>query len=399
MVLQSVPLRVRLLSSASLILLGASVSAALSVPAASQTIYPPVYQQPTYGYPTPSYGYPNTGWQQQQLSPQAQALYAAPGQVPGQTQAQFGTGPSQTAPSAAVVDPPGGVAGYNAPGAMAQGIRGQLLARSARGVGLRAGFTEEVGRLNISVDQVAPALEGRFDFRPLLVEGMVIPPVITEVREVGELENDKLVRLSLGTYRIVAPARLALKVPNWRDYLNISTVPTTPFRGPDFVPRTEEERASYEQLAEQARLDGIEEARALFAVNLSRLIRDYDGMRLYHSLAGSGAVSLPKVSRTGNDLSVTEHGNRAAVGNVTLELIVSPSFKLASKSAYLGDRTVPQRPTPRSQPGAEPPPPPPQRPAGVPTSNAAPASSTSTAAQANKAAQVAAQVAAPPPER
>ena len=125
MVLQSVPLRVRLLSSASLILLGASVSAALSVPAASQTIYPPVYQQPTYGYPTPSYGYPNTGWQQQQqLSPQAQALYAAPGQVPGQTQAQFGTGPGQSAPSAAVVDPPGGVAGYNAPGAMAQGIRG-----------------------------------------------------------------------------------------------------------------------------------------------------------------------------------------------------------------------------------------------------------------------------------
>ncbi|MFG1270550.1 type IV secretory system conjugative DNA transfer family protein [Xanthobacter sp. DSM 14520] len=389
MVLQSVPLRVRLLSSGSLIFLGASVSAALSVPAAAQTVYQPVYQQPAYGYPTPAYGYPSAGWQQQQqqLSPQAQVLYSAPQQVPGQSQAQFGPGVGQTAPLAAVVDPPGGVGGYNAPGAMAQGIRGQLLARSARGIGLRAGFSEEVGRLNIAVDQVAPSLEGRFDFRQLLVDSMVIPPVITEVREVGELENDKLVRLSLGTYRIVAPGRLALKVPTWRDYLNISTVPTMPFRGPDFVPRTEEERATYEQLAEQARLDGIEEARALFAVNLSRLIRDYDGMKLYHSLAGSGAVSLPKVSRTGNDLSVTEHGTRAAVGNVTLELIVSPTFKLASKSSYLGDRAVPPRPTPRSQ--SESPPPPP-RPAGIAPSSMAPAS-----AQATKAAQIAAT----PPEQ
>lgn len=320
--------------------------------AAAQYVYSPYTTgvQP-YGarpyYGAPAYGVPG---QQTGVQPGIGAQL----QMPGQTNATFVDPAVSQAPAAGLpVDPPGGLGGYNAPGGMGSGIRRDLLSRAARRAGLRAGFQAECSRLTQSIEQFAADFDRRFDFTPMIVDGTIVPPVITEVREVAEQKNAGLVYLSLGTYRIVSQARLALKLPSWRDYLVLSKSYGSR-SAPDFPPRTDEELRFYEAEEARGREDGISDARELFEVNLSRLERDYKGMKLYHELAAAGAVSLPKIQRHGSSLSLSDGGQRASVGNMEVKLLVTPSFQRASTSAYLGNRKVPPRPMPKPVPKREP---------------------------------------------
>ncbi|WP_234053728.1 MULTISPECIES: type IV secretory system conjugative DNA transfer family protein [unclassified Xanthobacter] len=325
-----------------------------ALPASGQMMMYPYPQAAVYGYPQAGAGYPQVGavnpiLAQQQMLQQQQALrqYGMGQQSPGQSQAEFVSGTAAnagTGTTPAFVDPPGGVTGYNAPGGAPSGIRADLLSRSARKTGLRTGFAEEAGRINLALERTAAAFYGRFDFRRLLVDGIVIPPVITEVRQVGQQQSDRLVHLAQGTFRIAVPARISLTAPTWRDYLDVQPR-SVASRGPDLLPQNEAERRTYEEVAEAARADGIEEARALFEVNLARLERDFAGMKLYHDLARRGAVSLPKVTQQQRALALSDGGARAVVGATTVELVVTPTFRQAAPAAYLGQRSVPARST------------------------------------------------------
>lgn len=330
----------------------ASMTAALlsSLPAAAQ--YMPTYGYPVYmpgGYAVPgSMGMPGG------VMPGG---YAVPGQVgtpgqaaqgnmvimPGQAQAVFVAPPAQTAagsPPVVAVDPPGGLEGYNAPGGNAPGsgsstgIRTALVERSARAQGLLDGYNAEVQRLNEATDKISSRFAA-YAFEPLLVDDTVIPPVITEVRERGTQKSDTVLSLAMGTYRIVVPARLAIKVPNWRDYLFFSEPPRS-VRASEFQPRSKEEKQVWQATFDEAVREGVAEAREAYAVNMARLVRDYQGMKLYHELARTGAISLPKISREQRALTITEAGSRAAANSLEIKVIVQPRFNpKAPPSAYL----------------------------------------------------------------
>lgn len=335
---------------------------------AGVTYIPP--QMPTYAG-TPAAGLPSA------VQLQQQQLLTAPQQMPGQSQAAFGTSTASAGVASSgmlPVDPPGGLGGYNYPGASAAGgIRSEMLARAARGTGLREGYAEEIERLNRSTEQYTASFDQRYDFRSMLIDGTVVPPVVTEMREVGQLEGDRVLKLSLGTFRIVQQARLALKVPDWRDYLFIPSK-TGRQRPPEFLPRTDDERRLFDEAVAQGRIDGVREAQETYKQNMARLNRDYAGMQLYRELAAKGAVSLPKVSRSTQALALSEGGSRASVGNVNLTIQVTPTFKNAPGAAYLAGRAAPQRPEPARPapavsetpvafaPPAAPPPPPPLAP-------------------------------------
>jgi hypothetical protein len=215
-------------------------------------------------------------------------------------------------------------------------IRQQVIAQAARGVGVRQGFADETARINAELDGAyGAALDRRYDFAPLMIDRTLVPPVIVELRRLGERADDRRLYLTLGAFEIVRPARLALAPPGWRDYLyNTGVPPTLPPSASEVRPEGGAEEGVWGIAFESGVAVGIAEARASFTANLDRLERDHAGMGRYHDLARSGAVSLPVVGTSARRVRVAADGARAFVGERVVSLQVSPRFRAAAPAAF-----------------------------------------------------------------
>ena len=198
---------------------------------------------------------------------------------------------------------------------------------AARGVGIRAGFADEADRINRIVEQrYRGTLDSRFNFRSLMIEQYVIPPVITEIRNVREHSGSDLLYLTQGAFEIVKDARLSFEPPGWNEYLILPIQPPAAPRG--LSVETQEEKDTWREGAKTGWYAGIVEARRGFVTGWNILNRDYGGMRRYHSLAQQGIVSLPNVQTVARQWSVSDNGTRAYRGETTIRLAVSPRFRV-----------------------------------------------------------------------
>ncbi len=198
---------------------------------------------------------------------------------------------------------------------------------AARGVGIRAGFADEADRINkILRSRYRAQLTSRFDFRKLMIEKYVIPPVITEIRNVREHSGSDLLYLTDGAYEIVKDARLSFEPPKWEEYLILPIQPPAAPRG--LSVETQEEKDIWREGAKTGWYAGIVEARRGFVTGWNILNRDFGGMRRYHKLAQQGIVSLPDVKTVAKRWSVSDNGTRAYKGETTIKLAVSPRFRV-----------------------------------------------------------------------
>ena len=198
---------------------------------------------------------------------------------------------------------------------------------AARGVGIRAGFADEAERINRIVrSRYTSHLNSRFNFRSLMVERYVIPPVITEIRNVREHNGDSLLYLTQGAFEIVKDARLSFEPPKWQEYLILPIQPPAAPRG--LSVETAEEKETWREGAKTGWYAGIVEARRGFVTGWNILNRDYGGMRRYHTLSRQGIVSLPNVQTVARRWSVTDNGTRAFRGETTIQLRVTPRFRV-----------------------------------------------------------------------
>lgn len=198
---------------------------------------------------------------------------------------------------------------------------------AARGVGIRAGFADEADRINKIVrSRYRAQLTSRFDFRQLMIEKYVIPPVITEIRNVREHSGSDLLYLTDGAYEIVKDARLSFEPPKWEEYLILPIQPPAAPRG--LSVETQEEKDIWREGAKTGWYAGIVEARRGFVTGWNILNRDFGGMRRYHKLAQQGIVSLPDVKTVAKRWSVSDNGTRAYKGETTIKLQVSPRFRV-----------------------------------------------------------------------
>lgn len=198
---------------------------------------------------------------------------------------------------------------------------------AARGVGIRAGFADEADRINRIVKvRYGSGLTSRFNFRKLMIEKYVIPPVITEIHNVREHSGDQLLYLTKGAFEIVKDARLAFNPPRWEEYLILPIQPPAAPRG--LSVETKEEKDTWREGAKTGWYAGIVEARRGFVTGWNILNRDYGGMRRYHQLARQGIVSLPNVKRVARRWSVSNDGTRAFKGETTIRLSVTPRFRV-----------------------------------------------------------------------
>jgi defect-in-organelle-trafficking protein DotC len=212
-------------------------------------------------------------------------------------------------------------------------LRAQVLIEAAHGIGVREGFAEESERISTVLDSsYADTLDSRYDFRRVMIDAHLVPPVITELRQVEQQPGERLIYLTLGAFRIVRPARLALSPPTWRDYLEIPV--RRPLTASPISPQDDGEKTLWDRAYAEGVAKGIEEARASFSEDLNRLDRDYDGMQRYRELARQGAVSLPKVDVSSRKVRIGEKGNRVFIGEQIVTLRVAPKFRAVPAAAF-----------------------------------------------------------------
>jgi defect-in-organelle-trafficking protein DotC len=94
------------------------------------------------------------------------------------------------------------------------------------------------------------------------------------------------------------------------------------------MPRNEVEKNVWDKYLDEGWQAGITQADVIFAENLGRLKRDYEGMIRYHTLLAQNMVSLPFVAQV--NLGVTGGDSQMAINDRILRITTLPQFNNAS---------------------------------------------------------------------
>lgn len=203
----------------------------------------------------------------------------------------------------------------------ATSIRFDALRETGLSVGAQAGLADAGARFNEMLERNHAELDQAFNFIGLILDDNVLPPVLTESKQTVSQPNDTTFRLSGTTYKIEQEARFVSSPPTWRDYLLLHF---TPPERPDasLLPRTRNEQKIWQEYIEKGWIEGIQQANTIYANNLARLKRDFNGMILYHKLYNLRMVSKPFVAQT--DLGVTGGGKELTIDDKVLRITSLP---------------------------------------------------------------------------
>lgn len=202
-----------------------------------------------------------------------------------------------------------------------------VLKEAATALGARAGLADRSRELLAVLDARSAQLDSRFNFNPLVIGAGVLPPVISESRDVVALEATAM-RVAGAIYHIDAPARFAMPAPTWRDWLYVGldgsdvVVPALGGSGPT----GSAEKNLWDRLVRESYEQGRIQAQAVFDANIALLERAHTGMRRYYDLWRRGMVSAPIIASS-SEIMEREDANTIAVGNTLYRITAPTDFK------------------------------------------------------------------------
>jgi defect in organelle trafficking protein DotC len=204
-------------------------------------------------------------------------------------------------------------------------IRLDALKETALALSAQGALSKRSQEIDTMLEKNRQYLDQIFNFQALVLDHDVLPPVIVEGRQILNLPDDETIRIADQTYRIIVPARFITAAPNWRNYLWLNySKPEAP--DTTLLPRSNqpEELKIWKKHINEGWNHGAEQANGIFAENLARLKRDYQGMALYRKLLNQKMVSAPVVAKT--ELGVTGGG---------IELNINDQFKRITEQSGL----------------------------------------------------------------
>ena len=209
----------------------------------------------------------------------------------------------------------------------AQHIRDESLRQAAGTIAFQQAVRHHYARLGALCEQRAHDFDRIFNFRQLMLEGRVLPPVISWIGPAMRLESADAATSVEAAWRIEAPARIVSRAPDWRDYL------LTDFAAfeaaPGSVPENSHEQAIWQEGVALGWDEGREQAKELFELNMARLVTDYRGMLHFRMLARQGMVSMPGLAEGHLGLRV---GARTLHVNETVFRITQPAAFLPEEA-------------------------------------------------------------------
>lgn len=196
-------------------------------------------------------------------------------------------------------------------------IRLENIKKIARGMGAQASLAKRSYQLNELLESQKRRLDHIFNFNYLMLNKNVLPPILAEGRNTLNLADDYTIRISDHDYQIIQAPKFATTAPNWRNYIWMHyKEPEQP--NSSLLPQTSFERKTWNKYIKIGWEEGVTQADQIFAANLARLKRDYEGMVLYRKLLAQNMVSPPYVAQA--DYGVTGDGNGIHINDRVLRI-------------------------------------------------------------------------------
>ena len=176
--------------------------------------------------------------------------------------------------------------------------RAEAVRLAALGFGSRAGLARRSWEIAAMLDRHGARLDAIYRFPELMLreDGFaVLPPVVAETRRAFRLERSGMrAARAARVLRIVEPARLVSAAPGWRDWLRRSWPEAAP-PASVLLPRDAGEAARWRSLLAEGWAEGRRLAEDIFAADLDRLNRIFEGVVLWHRLRRAGMIGAPGI--------------------------------------------------------------------------------------------------------
>jgi defect-in-organelle-trafficking protein DotC len=219
-------------------------------------------------------------------------------------------------------------------------IRYNAIRETAVTYGAQAGLARRSFEIQAKLEKQASSLDAIYNFLPLMIDGNVVPPVLTETSAIYDQSSEDMLRVIGKVYRIEQQARFAYAPPNWRSYM---------LTGFDFdtnlvaavAPQTEDEKALWRAGVEEGFKVGTEQAEEILRQNFATLKRDFEGMVLYHRMLDNGMVTKPYVASNKTNVGRSVDGSMH-IGEVFMRITVVPDFVDESSKWKQGQRSIVQ---------------------------------------------------------
>lgn len=205
-------------------------------------------------------------------------------------------------------------------------VRAASLKQLGVGLGMRAGLADESRVIVGEIEKEKTTLDTKFNFGSLTFSNGALPPVIEEAQDVIAITEYSM-RVQGRVYRIVTPATFGQN--NWRNYLYLGLTDNDDQIVGDaqrnVLPKDDTEKAYWEKVVRTAYEDGRKQSRKIFELNLARLERDFNGMRLFYTLYARGLVSAPKFAAA-TDTVTRPDPNTIIIGDSVFRISAQPEF-------------------------------------------------------------------------
>ena len=173
-------------------------------------------------------------------------------------------------------------------------------------------------------------MDAAFNFSPLVMtqgQALIMPPVLTQAGASMRIEDASSATAAETTYELLKPAQYIAAAPTWREFLMADDFPMPEKPNPAVLPKNAEERAIWRSAVREAWGQGVAEADQLFADNVSRMVRDYRGIMLYHLLTAQHLLSRVNTASADLGMHMSDKGNKLHIGQKVYRITAPSAFR------------------------------------------------------------------------
>ena len=214
-------------------------------------------------------------------------------------------------------------------GGLSGEMRGSAMRAAALAFGSRAGLARRGWEIAAMLERHAPRLSAVYRFRNLMLrkDGFtVMPPVLAQTDRAFRLgRSGRKAAHATRILRIVEPERIVSAVPHWRDYL-VREWPEVEPPGALLFPRSGAEAAHWRRWLREGWEHGTILADDIFAADLDRLNRVFEGLVQWRRANLAGMVSVPSLET--ERIAASGHGRLVRIGETLARLGPPARFEL-----------------------------------------------------------------------
>lgn len=211
---------------------------------------------------------------------------------------------------------------------ISRSLKLRAMTEHAKSVAIRSGIKSRIGTIHNAIMANSREFDAIYDFAPLMIDGRVVPPVISEANNLYNQKGDNQVNTAAKIFKIVKQAKFASSAPNWREYLNFP-VESSAFEKYAYVagemkPKDDIELKAWREATVEGWELGVNQGNMILKQGMERLNRDYLGMVRFHQFVMQGKLSMPVISQY--KIYDTNDGTTMVLDENMLRISVLPTF-------------------------------------------------------------------------